>query len=215
MFVLDHHNSIASHYINELRDIHVQKDRLRFRTNLERLGELLAYELSKTLSYHEVHLKTPLANITSKEIKDQLVVTTILRAGIPLYNGIVRYLDRADSAFIASYRVEKEAGEEIEINMEYVASGDLNGKTVILADPMLATGKSLIKAFEGLKKNGSPKHVHIVAAIASKQGVEYIRNNMDTPFSIWLGALDDGLNDKSYIVPGLGDAGDLSFGPKL
>ncbi|PWJ43734.1 uracil phosphoribosyltransferase [Sediminitomix flava] len=215
MFILTENNSIGTQFVNELRDIEIQKDRMRFRRNLERIGEILAYELSKTLDYAPKQIQTPLAVANSCEIKDELVITTILRAGVPMYQGVLNVFDHANSAFIASYRMPTKAGEEVEINMEYVASDDLTGKVVVLVDPMLASGKSLVKAYEGLLKNGTPKHVHIVAAIAAQEGVDYVNNNIQTEHSLWLGAVDAELNDKSYIVPGLGDAGDLCFGPKL
>ncbi|WP_281613476.1 uracil phosphoribosyltransferase [Flammeovirga sp. SubArs3] len=213
-FILNQEANVGSNYINELRDINVQTDRARFRRNLERVGELLSYEISKTLEYKDIDVTTPLGVDHSRTIADELVVTTILRAGLPMYQGVLNVFDHADSGFIASYR-SNSPGSDVEINMEYVASGNLDGKVVILADPMLATGKSLLLALEGLLKNGTPKHVHIMAAIASQPGVDYILENINVPSTLWLGAIDPELNSKSYIIPGLGDAGDLCFGEKI
>ncbi|ANQ51225.1 uracil phosphoribosyltransferase [Flammeovirga yaeyamensis] len=213
-FILNQEANVASTYINELRDVNIQTDRARFRRNLERIGELLSYELSKTLDYESVDITTPLGTSPSRRVKDELVVTTILRAGLPMYQGVLNVFDHADSGFVASYR-SSSGTDEVEINMEYVASGNLDGKVVILADPMLATGKSLLLALEGLLKNGTPKHVHILAAISSQQGVDYVLENINVPSTLWIGAVDPEMNDKSYIIPGLGDAGDLCFGEKL
>lgn len=214
LFILNNEANVASNYINELRDPSIQTDRARFRRNLERLGELLSYEISKTLDYKDIDVPTPLGVSPSRTISDELVVTTILRAGLPMYQGVLNVFDRADSGFVASYR-SNSPGNDVEINMEYVASGNLDGKVVILADPMLATGKSLILALEGLLKNGTPKHVHIMAAIASEDGVKYVQDNINVSSSLWIAAVDPELNSKSYIIPGLGDAGDLCFGEKL
>lgn len=214
LFILNKEANVASNYINELRDPSIQIDRARFRRNLERLGELLSYEISKTLDYKEIDVPTPLGVSPSKTIADQLVVTTILRAGLPMYEGVLNVFDHADSGFVASYR-SNTPGNDVEINMEYVASGNLDNKVVILADPMLATGKSLLLALEGLLKNGTPKHVHIMAAIASEEGVKYVQDNITVPASLWIAAVDPELNSKSYIIPGLGDAGDLCYGEKL
>ncbi|NME71466.1 uracil phosphoribosyltransferase [Flammeovirga aprica] len=214
LFILNKEANVASNYINELRDPAIQTDRARFRRNLERLGELLSYEISKTLDYKDIDVPTPLGVSPSRTIADELVVTTILRAGLPMYQGVLNVFDHADSGFVASYR-SNAPGNDVEINMEYVASGNLDGKIVILADPMLATGKSLLLALEGLLKNGTPKHVHIMAAIASEEGVKYIQENIKVPASLWMAAVDPELNSKSYIIPGLGDAGDLCFGEKL
>ncbi|AZQ60939.1 uracil phosphoribosyltransferase [Flammeovirga pectinis] len=214
IFILNQEANVGSNYLNELRDPSIQTDRARFRRNLERIGELLSYEISKTLDYQDADITTPLGVAKSRVITDKLVVTTILRAGLPMYEGVLNIFDHADSGFVASYR-SSTGEDEVEINMEYVASGNLDGKVVILADPMLATGKSLLLALEGLLKNGTPKHVHIMAAIASQDGVDYVKNNIPVEASIWLGAVDAELNSKSYIIPGLGDAGDLCFGEKL
>lgn len=213
MFILNETNSIANQFIAELRDVTVQTDSMRFRRNMERLGELLAYEISKTLPYTSNEVVTPLGTATTNLLQQQPVLATILRAGLPLYQGFLNYFDRAESAFIAAYRTSHGKDNSFEINMEYLASPELDGKILILADPMLATGKSLIKAYEALLKYGTPAHTHVAVAIASTAGVNYVQQHMSN-YSLWIGALDKELNEKSYIVPGLGDAGDLSFGTK-
>lgn len=205
--------SLANHFIAELRDVKVHGDSMRFRRNLERLGELLAYEISKTLPYAPATLTTPLAEMQTMLLAEQPVLATILRAGLPLYNGMIHYFDRAYSTFVGAYRVEEE-NTELQINMEYLASTNLHDKILILADPMLATGRSLVKAYQGMVRHGMPKQVHVAAAIAAPEGVAHVQQEMPEAM-IWLGALDDHLNERSYIVPGLGDAGDLAFGPKI
>ena len=205
--------SLANHYIAELRDISVQGDSLRFRRNLERLGELLAYEISKTLPYQEGTITTPLSDTKTPLLAEQPVLATILRAGLPLYQGMLNYFDKAYSTFVGAYRVEEE-NTELQINMEYLASTDLHDKILILADPMLATGRSLVKSYKGMLRHGKPVQVHVAAAIAAPEGVQHVQQEIPEA-TIWLGALDQRLNEKSYIVPGLGDAGDLAFGPKI
>ena len=211
--ILTHTPSLANHFIAELRDVKVHGDSLRFRRNLERLGELLAYEISKKLPYKAADLTTPLADTQTMLLAEQPVLATILRAGLPLYNGMLNYFDRAYSTFVGAYRVEEE-NTELQINMEYLASTNLHGKILILADPMLATGRSLVKSYKGMLRHGEPKQVHVAAAIASPEGVAYVQQEMPEAM-LWLGALDDHLNERFYIVPGLGDAGDLAFGPKI
>lgn len=205
--------SLANHYIAELRDTGIQGDSMRFRRNLERLGELLAYEISKTLPYQKVTIQTPLSTTETLLLAEQPVLATILRAGLPLYQGMLNYFDKAYSTFVGAYRVEEE-NTELQINMEYLASTDLHGKILILADPMLATGRSLVKSYKGMLRHGKPVQVHVAAAIAAPEGVAYLQQEIPEA-TIWLGALDEKLNEKSYIVPGLGDAGDLAFGPKI
>ena len=213
LFILTDKPSLANHYVAELRNIHVQGDSLRFRRNLERIGELLAYEISKTLPYKKHEITTPLATTETLLLADQPVLATILRAGLPMYQGMLNYFDKAYSTFVGAYRVEEE-NTELQINMEYLASTDLHDKILILADPMLATGRSLVKSYKGMLRHGKPVQVHIAAAIAAPEGLSYIQQEIPEA-NIWLGALDEKLNDKSYIVPGLGDAGDLAFGPKV
>jgi uracil phosphoribosyltransferase len=205
--------SLANHFVAELRDVTVQHDSLRFRRNLERLGELLAYEISKTLPYTSAGITTPLAQTQTMLLAEQPVLATILRAGLPLYQGMLNYFDKAFSTFVGAYRVE-EQNTELQINMDYLASTDLHDKILILADPMLATGRSLVKSYKGMLRHGKPVQVHFAAAIASPEGVAYVQEQVPEAH-IWLGALDERLNEHSYIVPGLGDAGDLAYGPKI
>lgn len=186
---------------------------MRFRRNLERLGEIMAYEISKEMEY-EVHtFRTPLTTTIERLLQHQPIVIPILRAAMPFFQGILNFYDKADCGFVGAYRKEDEA--EIEIEFGYMAAPDIQGKEVILVDPMLATGKSFIKSIDNLFKYGIPSKIHIVAVIASPEGVDYIRKHLSIPYKFWLCALDEGLNDKYYIVPGLGDAGDLAFGSKL
>ncbi|WP_020533677.1 uracil phosphoribosyltransferase [Flexithrix dorotheae] len=213
MFILTKENSIANHIIAELRDVKIQKDSYKFRKNLERLGWFLGYEISKTLQYQPHEVQTPLGTSQTSLIKDEVVLATILRAGLPFYQGFVNIFEQAESAFIGAYRQENNSDIEISVNLEYLASPNLDGKVLILIDPMLATGKSLVLAINNLLKNGKPKQIHVVTAIASEPGVKYLTENIEC--ELWIGALDSILNAKSYIVPGLGDAGDLSFGEKL
>ncbi len=213
LHILTETPSLANHFVAELRDVNVQHDSLRFRRNLERLGELLAYEISKTLPYTSAGITTPLAQTQTMLLAEQPVLATILRAGLPLYNGMLNYFDKAYSTFVGAYRVEAE-NTALQINMEYLASTNLHDKILILADPMLATGRSLVKSYEGMLRHGKPVQVHFAAAIASPEGVAFVQQQVPEAH-IWLGALDERLNDKSYIVPGLGDAGDLAFGPKI
>lgn len=206
-------NSLLSTWMNELRNVDVQQDRMRFRRNMERIGEIAAYEISKTLPYNEVDIATPLGTYNGKALAQEPVVVTILRAGIPLYQGILNYFDKADSGFVAAYRKHK-PDESFEINQEYVTCPDLTDRTLIIADPMLATGASLIMALEELYEYGKPAQVHIVAAIACTEGIEAVKRRFPD-FDIWAADIDDELTAKGYIVPGLGDAGDLSFGSKM
>lgn len=186
---------------------------MRFRKNLERLGEILAYEISKTMDYKSVEIETPLA-ISKNEVPSQEpVIIAVLRASLPFYQGFLNFFDKAESGFIGAFREEKK--DDISINLGYHASPDITGKELILADPMLATGKSIMKSIDTLLNHGTPKMIHIAAAFAAPEGVEYIKNNLTTPYKLWLGSLDEMLNSQSYIVPGLGDAGDLAFGEKL
>lgn len=213
LYILTETPSLANHYIAELRNVNVQGDSLRFRRNLERVGELLAYEISKTLPYESKRITTPLAETETMLLANQPVLATILRAGLPMYQGMLNYFDKAYSTFVGAYRVEEE-NTELQINMEYLASTDLHDKILILADPMLATGRSLVKSYKGMLRHGKPVQVHIAAAIASPEGIAHVQQEIPEAM-IWLGAQDSHLNAKSYIVPGLGDAGDLAFGPKI
>ena len=214
MFLFTEHSSVVNHFLAELRDVRIQTDRLRFRRNMERLGEVMAYEISKTMDFRPADVPTPLGIARTKLVAQPPVLATILRAGLPLYQGFLNVFDHAESAFIGAYRGPHQADESFEIQMEYVAAPDLNGKTLILIDPMLATGKSLVKSYHALLERGQPARTHIAAAIASRQGVDYLQAALPG-CQVWIGDLDEELNHKFYIVPGLGDAGDLAFGNKV
>ena len=211
--VLSTQFSLVNSWINDLRNVNVQQDRLKFRRNMERIGEIAAFEISKTLEQRTVEITTPLDKINSLEIAVQPVITTILRAGVPLFQGILNYFDKADCGFVAAYR-QHDANDYFSIKQDYLTCPDLNGRPLIVADPMLATGASLIEAIKDLLEHGKPTELHIVAAIASKQGVETIENAYPEA-KLWIGVVDDHLTEKGYISPGLGDAGDLSYGEKL
>lgn len=213
VFNLSEHNNIGHRFIGEMRDVHIQKDRMRFRRNMERLGEILAYEISKTLKYHPVKVETPLGMTTVQMPLQQVVLGTILRAGLPLHQGLLNYFDDAGNAFVSAYRKHHKDGT-FEIKLEYVSCPNLAGSVLILSDPMLATGASIALAAKELQEYGEPAAIHFVTAIASSYGLEHVQR-LFPKAKIWLGALDDELTAKSYIVPGLGDAGDLSFGEKL
>jgi len=206
-------NSIAHEFLKELRDTQRQLDRARFRNNLTRLGELMAYEISKTLTYSQGTVQTPLAETTISVLAQQPVLITVLRAGLPYFLGFQHVFDQADSGFIGAFRKEDE--HELNIQLGYQAAPDLTGKTVLLIDPMLATGKSFIKSIESLKKNGIPAYIHIASLVAAPEGIKYIAEKVSIPYTVWTWAIDEKLNDQLYIVPGLGDAGDLCFGDKL
>ncbi|MEJ5994176.1 uracil phosphoribosyltransferase [Pedobacter sp. Du54] len=213
IFNLSKTNSIANTFIAELRDESIQKDSMRFRKNLGRLGAFFAYEISKTLSYVEVDTQTPLGIAKSSVLAEQPVLATILRAGLPMQEGFLSVFDRADCAFITAYRKTKKSGDFI-IQMEHISAPDLEDKTVILADPMLATGLSMVLCARELINRYRIKKLHIVAAIASSEGVKHVLANLPKA-DLWLGAIDEEMTSKSYIVPGLGDAGDLAFGIKV
>lgn len=209
------HQSIFNQFTAELRDVTIQNDSMRFRRNLERMGEVMAYEISKTLIYETIDTKTPLGIAQTNHLTEQPVIATILRAGLPMHLGVLNYFDRAENAFISAYR-RHHKDNTFDIHVEYVSSPSLDGKTVILCDPMIATGGSIVLAYKALLAKGTPKHTHIISAISSKQGVDYVKANMPTKdFTIWCGAIDEELTAHSYIVPGLGDAGDLAFGTKI
>ena len=216
MFILNEQNTIANQFLAELRDINLQRDRARFRKNLERLGEIMAYEVSKDFSYAPLSIQTPLMPTVVNIPVEQAVIISVLRAAIPFYQGFLNFFDQADSGFVGAYRKEEpSSNEELEVEFLYQATPSLENKTVIVVDPMLATGKSFVKTIQNLKSHGIPKMIHVVSVIASPEGVEHISQNLDVPFKIWTCALDQGLNEKYYILPGLGDAGDLCFGEKL
>jgi len=211
---LSKHNSLLNHWVAELRDVHVQNDRMRFRRNIERIGEVAAYELSKTLSFKTADVTTPLGTASTSLLEAQPVLATILRAGLPLHQGMLNYFDKADNAFISAYRKHHPDGS-FEISLEYLSCPDLNNRVLILCDPMLATGASLVETIQAIQKTYTPSQIHIVVTIASQKGIEHVEKELGTEIPIWCAAIDPTLNDKSYIVPGLGDAGDLAFGTKM
>jgi uracil phosphoribosyltransferase len=213
MFILSQQPSIANQFLAELRNKQIQKDRMRFRKNLERLGEILAYEVSKTLTYKEQEVQTPLEKAKIQLPSDQVVLVAVLRAALPFYQGFLNFFDQAESGFIGAFR--EESGAELTVNLGYHASPNLDNKVLILVDPMLATGQSCVESLQTLLQHGTPKSVHLVAAFAAPEGVEHLKKSITVPYSLWLGTLDAQLNAQSYIVPGLGDAGDLAFGEKI
>ncbi|MCM0042088.1 MAG: uracil phosphoribosyltransferase [Algoriphagus sp.] len=213
MFILSQQASIANQFLAELRNKQIQKDRMRFRKNLERLGEILAYEVSKSLSYQEEEIETPLERMKMQLPSDKVVLVAVLRAALPFYQGFLNFFDQAESGFIGAFR--EESGEKLTVNLGYHASPCLDNKVLILVDPMLATGQSCVESLQTLLKHGTPKAIHLVSAFAAPEGVEYLKKAITVPYSLWLGTLDEKLNSLSYIVPGLGDAGDLAFGEKI
>lgn len=211
--ILSENSSLVNSWINDLRNVAVQNDRMRFRRNMERIGEIAAYEISKLLPFEEVEITTPLDKIKVKELAVQPVITTILRAGVPLFEGVLNYFDKADCGFVAAYR-KHDANDYFSIKQDYLTCPSVQDRPLIVADPMLATGASLIEAIKDLLTHGTPTQLHIVAAIASQQGVETLAAAYPDAY-IWVGAMDPALTPKGYITPGLGDAGDLSYGEKL
>ncbi len=212
---LSEENSILNSFISEIRNVTVQKDSMRFRRNIERIGEILGYEMSKVLDYNASTVTTPLGTSNMNLLENDIVLCSILRAGVPFHNGLLNYFDASENAFISAYRHHKDDSENFEIVIEYLACPSLENKTLILADPMLATGRSMVNAFEALKPFGNPKNIHLVSVIGAQDGVDYIENHFSGNAHLWIATIDEELNDKGYIVPGLGDAGDLSFGSKL
>ncbi len=210
---LSSEHSLITNWISELRHLDIQADRMRFRRNLERIGEIAAYEISKTLPWQEVEVQTPLGIHSSKLLKEQPVLATILRAGLPLHQGLLNYFDKADNAFITAYRKHRRDGS-FDIEAEYMSTPALDGRTIILSDPMLATGASLVKAIDRMRTEGEPAAIHIVTVIASVIGIELIHREAGENIRIWCGDIDEELTAKGYIVPGLGDAGDLAYGSK-
>ncbi len=211
--VLNRQDSIANQYLLELRDKNIQQNRARFRKNIERLGELMAYEISKKFQYATQQVQTPLSTASVNISNDNPVLITVLRAGLPYFIGFQNIFGEADCGFIGAYRKESETN--LTITLDYLATPTLEGRTVILIDPMLATGQSVIKAVNALVKHGKPKHVYVAALVAAPEGVELLDKNLTVPHDIWTWAVDEKLNELHYIVPGLGDAGDLSFGSKI
>lgn len=209
------HHSIFNQFVAEIRDTAIQKDSMRFRRNLERMGEIMSYEISKQLIYETRQTQTPLGIAQTSHLVSQPVIATILRAGLPMHIGVLNYFDQAQNAFISAYR-KHHKDNSFDIHVEYVSSPDLDGKTLILCDPMIATGSSIVLAYKAILEKGTPKHTHIISAISSQQGVDFVKQNLPTKdFTIWCGAIDEELTSHSYIVPGLGDAGDLAYGVKI
>jgi uracil phosphoribosyltransferase len=211
--IFSEENSLINVYIAELRDVNIQQDSMRFRRNLERLGEIIAYEISKTLEYETKEVTTPLGVAFVPVLKKQPVIATILRAGLPVHQGLLNYFDRAENSFVSAYR-KHHKDSSFEIKIEYLSSPDIDGKTLILCDPMLATGASMYLAYKALLSKGKPKHIHVIGLVASMEGLNYVKSHFPDNTSFWLGAVDEEMTAKSYIVPGLGDAGDLAFGVK-
>ncbi len=213
IFNLSAQNSIANQFLSELRDKNVQNDRSRFRGNMKRLGQLMAYEISKNLSFKDSVIETPLGKSLVQVPVRQPVLLTVMRAGIPFFDGFLDFFNTSACGFVGAYR--EESTEEIVIHLDYVATPNVEAEDVIIIDPMLATGKSFVRTTQAILKRGIPAHVHIAALVAAPEGIEFIRQNLSLPYSIYTCALDESLNDQFYIVPGLGDAGDLSYGVKL
>jgi len=214
VFRFDQKNSVLNNFIAEIRDVDIQKDSMRFRRNIERIGEILSYELSQILEYDPVNVVTPLGEKTINISQNNLVLCSVLRAGLPLHRGILNFFDSIENAFISAYRHHTNK-DQFKIHVEYLATPHLDNKILILADPMLATGSSLVAVYESLKELGKIEQIHIVSVIASQEGVDYIGNHFPGNTKLWVATIDQVLNEKGYIVPGLGDAGDLAFGSKL
>lgn len=207
--------SLMSRYMAELRDVEVQHDPLRFRTNLERIGQIMAYEISRRMEYTVREVKTPLGTARCNVPSEQVVLATILRAGLPFHSGFLSYFDRAENAFVSAYRKYKEKGDSFDVLVEYLASPRIDGKTLLLVDPMLATGSSMELGYKAMLTKGTPSRIHVASVIASRKSIDYIRSVFPAEnTTIWVGAIDDEINAHSYIVPGLGDAGDLAYGHK-
>jgi uracil phosphoribosyltransferase len=208
-------DSVFNQIMAELRDAVIQQDRMRFRRNLERVGEIMAYEISKTFEYDEEEVSTPLGIKEMRTMKEQPVIATILRAGLPFHNGMLSILDHADSAFIAAYRKYDKNEEDSEIRVEYYSSPNLDDRILILCDPLLATGESIVKTLQGLMEEDEPKQIHIAVAVASQDGLDYVKSAMALkPVTIWVGGIDEELTARAYVVPGMGDVGDLAYGEK-
>ena len=214
--VLNKENTILNKFLAQMRDKRVQRDSMRFRRNMERVGEIMAYEISKKLNYKTEMVETPLGIATVENISDKVVIATILRAGLPFHQGFLNYFDDAENGFVSAYRKSRPDGSFI-VEVEYVSTTSLAGKTLILVDPMLTTGTSLMLVYDALiRRAGEPEHTHFAAAIASEEGVDYVRKRINpSKCTLWCAAVDEELTAKSYIVPGIGDAGDLAYGEKL
>ncbi len=208
-------HSIASKFVSQLRDVNIQKDQMRFRRNIERLGEILGYELSKNLEYKSSKIETPLGTAPVDLPVEEVVLCSILRAGLPLHNGLLNYFDDAENSFISAYRHHPYNDERFEILVEYLASPSLDNKTLILADPMLATGRSFVNVMKALESMGTPKNIHLVSVIGSREGIYYLKKEFPENTHLWIATIDEKLDERGYIVPGLGDAGDLCYGSKM
>jgi len=213
LFVLGEQNSIANHFLRGLRDKNLQQDRMRFRKNLERLGEIMAFEVSKKFKYVGKEIETPLGKSVLNVLEHEPILITILRAGLPYFSGFQNFFDSADCGFIGAYRKENEEG--VKIKLDYLATPRLDDADIIIIDPMLATGRSYVEVLNELLARGKPRHLHVAALVSSPEGIAYLKENIKIPFTIWTFAVDEKLNQQFYIVPGLGDAGDLCFGEKL
>lgn len=211
---LNKSNSIANRFLAELRETGIQKDPMRFRRNLERMGEVMAYEVSKTMDYHEQDVLSPLGSAQMSLPVDQPVLATILRAGLPLHQGLLNYFDRADNAFVSAYRKHRKGDGGFDIEVEYLSSPSIDDRVLVISDPMLATGRSMVLVYKALMRMGKPKAIHVVAVIASTEGVEFARKHLPADVHFWVGAIDEEMTAEAYIVPGLGDAGDLAYGNK-
>ncbi|MBR3729628.1 MAG: uracil phosphoribosyltransferase [Bacteroidales bacterium] len=212
---LEKTDSVFNQYMAELRDVVIQQDRMRFRSNLERIGQVMAYEISKSFEYDDEEVNTPLGIKQIRTMHEQPVIATILRAGLPFHNGMLSMFDQADSAFIAAYRKYDKNEEDSEIRVEYFSSPDIEDRILILCDPLLATGESIVKTLNGLMEDMMPKEIHIAVAVASQDGLDYVERTMSRlPVTIWVGSIDEELTARAYVVPGIGDVGDLAYGEK-
>ena len=212
---LSQSNSILNHFLGQIRNVNVQKDSMRFRRNIERIGEIMAYELSKNLNYKNIEIQTPLGTKMTTEIEDELVLCSILRAGLPLHLGFLNYFDNAENGFVSAYRYHNNGDDNFEIKVEYQAVPSVENKNLLLIDPMLATGQSMVAVFNKLLEKGTPAAIHIAVVIAVPEGIAFLEKHLPENCHLWVATLDEKLNDKNYIVPGLGDAGDLAYGNKL
>jgi len=212
--ILGEQPSLFSHLLAEIRDQHIQRDAMRFRRNLERMGEMFAFEISRKLDYHTREVGTMLGVAKVPVLQEQVVIATVLRAGLPLHQGLLNCFDHADNAFVSAYRKHDGHTDDFKVEIEYLSSPSLQDRVVILCDPMLATGTSMVLAYKALLQRGQPRHVHLVSVIASAQGVDFVQQHLPQNTTLWLGAVDPQLTPRAYIVPGLGDAGDLAFGVK-
>jgi uracil phosphoribosyltransferase len=212
---ISENNSILNHFLAQIRDVTIQKDSMRFRKNIERIGEIMAYELSKTLDYKNIDVQTPLGIKHTSTIAEPVVLCSILRAGLALHQGFMNFFDEAENGFVSAYRHHYDNDDKFDILVEYQAAPSLEGKNLILVDPMLATGKSIVAVLQKLHLEHQPKEIHVAVVIAAPEGIAYLEKNLTSNCHLWVAALDEKLNDKNYIIPGLGDAGDLAYGSKL